>query len=312
MNVTSVRSTTRCCARRRARRPSRRFRSATFENVTSPVDRDDLRRHAHAPGRHCSTPPVRATRGGALHVRCPSAARTGRPGTAPSRPARPAPRSAAPAPRSRGRRPARSGGRCRRPAAAGPRPSPRATPVWRTALATSSVASSRRSWAVRGPSASDTGSSAAATSRAACSVAGKRSETTRGGVTCSARQAMSSRGCPAAISTAVRSRCSTTASGPSAARLGDQLGQLGLGQQPARRGGLADAVGVEREQVAGAELGADLGQLRVLDDPQRRADLAERASSRRRRGPGSAAGVRRSRPRSGRRSRSAPAAPARR
>ena len=48
-------------------------------------------------------------------------------------------------------------------------------------------------------------------------VAAKRSETRLGGVTRSARQAMSSRGLPPALLTAVRSRCSTTARGPSAA-----------------------------------------------------------------------------------------------
>ena len=47
------------------------------------------------------------------------------------------------------------------------------------------------------------GASAAATSRAACRVAGKRSGPARGGATCTARQAMSSRGLPSAIATAV-------------------------------------------------------------------------------------------------------------
>ena len=57
--------------------------------------------------------------------------------------------------------------------------------------------------------------------------------------------------------------------------LDDERGQLLLAQQPPGRGGLADAVGVEGEQVAGAELELDLGQLGLLDDPERRADLAD-------------------------------------
>ena len=233
-------------------------------------DGDDLRRHRHAP--------VRATRGGALHVRCPSAARTGRPGTGPIRPGPRAPRPAAPAARS----PGPSSSTLRWMTSPSSRSctstEPCATPVWRTALATSSVASSRRSWAVRGAELvgdrRERGGDVAGRvhrRREALGHDPRRRHLQREARDVVARRARGDLDRGALEVLDHRGRAVGRA-------LGDQRHQLGLGQQPPRRGGLADAVGVEREQVAGAELGGDLGQLGPLDDPERRADLARAAS----------------------------------
>ena len=296
MNVTSVRSTTRFVRLARARRRARgRARDVGERDLAA-----RRRRRSCPVRRSVGSAPAPATRGGARRARCPSAPRTGRRGTGPSRPgprastigrsgsSKPGPvvehaqvhavaRRAAARPRPcRPRR--RCGGRrwppARWPAAAGP----------------------RRALAELGAS----GASASATSCAAARR-GRRSARTRAAAaaTCSARQAMSSRGLPSAFATAVRSRCSTTARGPSAALLGDERGEVVLGQDAARRGRLAHAVGVEDEQVAGAELGRDLGQLGPLDDAERRADVAER------RGAAAGAGEDRERVAGGRRARSA-------
>ncbi len=111
---------------------------------------------------------------------------------------------------------------------------------------------------------------------------------------------MSSRGAPSAFSTAVRSRCSTTARGPSAAFSATSAARSCSLRMQARRGGLAHAVGVEDEQVAGLQRGRDLGQLGALDDAERRADVADRRRACRPRGRGSGAGARRWRARAGR------------
>ena len=197
MNVTSVQVDDEVPRVAVSAASSRRLSSATLENVTSPVTATISGGIAHAP--------VRATRGGALHVRCPSArahwstryspqppgpsgASTGRSGSS-----KPGPvvehaevHDVVREPQldlDRALRRRRCGGRrwrpARWPAAAGPGPC--------AGRARRRPAPARRRRRGR---------------RAV--VAGKRSDTTRGGVTCSARQAMSSRGVPAAISTAVR------------------------------------------------------------------------------------------------------------
>ena len=173
--------------------------------------------------------PVPATRGGALPVRSPQ--RTAQRSTRYS-PQPPGPSGAATG-RSGSSKPGPSSStlRCTRSAASRSWTStePSATPVWRTALATSSVASRRRSCAVRGPSSSaerrERGGDVARgvrRRREALGHARPRRDLHAPGRRC--RRA----GCRPRCATAVRSRCSTTARGAVGGALGDQRGEVGL------------------------------------------------------------------------------------